>query len=106
MKFPTRFPEDPIVDGRLIVQGGMAPVWIVPTLDEVKDGMSGLGLSRERAAIEQLTFEGREEAFAQRIVVGVAIRAHRGPNARLLASQAERNRGVLTAVVGMVDDAG
>jgi hypothetical protein len=44
--------------------------------------------------------------LAEGIIVGVTDRAHRGPDACLLAPQAERDRGVLTAVVGMMDDAG
>ena len=82
----------------------MATVWIVPALDEIEDRPARLGWGREPAAIEQLTFEGREETLAQRIVEGVANRAHRRADARRLAPQAERDRGALTAVVGMMDD--
>jgi len=52
----------------------------------------------------QLAFEGGEEALAQRVVVGVADRAHGWAQAGLTAAVAERDRGVLRALVGVVND--
>ena len=55
------------------------------------------------AAIEQLAFESGEEALAHGVVIGVADRAHRGTHARIAAALAERDRGVLRTLVGMMD---
>ena len=41
----------------------MAPAWIVPALNELEDGHSSLGLGLELAPVEQLAFEGGEEAL-------------------------------------------
>ena len=56
-------------------------------------------------AIEQLALERGEEALAQRVVVAVADRAHRGPHAGLAAAPPEGERGVLAALVGVMDHA-
>ena len=68
---------------------------IVPTFDELEDGHARLRLGAELAPVEQLAFEGGEEALAHRVVVGVTDRSHGRPHAGLLASQAEGDRGVL-----------
>jgi len=77
---------------------------IVPPFHELEDRHSRLGLRFEPLAVEQLTFQGREEALAQGVVVAVAGRPHRGADAGLLASFSEGDRGVLTSLVGMMDD--
>jgi hypothetical protein len=41
----------------------MAPARIVPALDEPEDGHAGLRLGLELAPVEQLAFEGGEEAL-------------------------------------------
>ena len=58
----------------------MAAARVVPAFDEVEDGEAGVGLSWEPLSIEQLALERCEEALAERVVVGVADTAHRGPN--------------------------
>ena len=55
---------DLIAEGRLVVQGGVATVRVVPPFDEVEDGEAGLDLGREPAAVEEFALEGREEALA------------------------------------------
>ena len=45
----------------------MAPAGIVPTLDKLEDRHAGLGLGLEFPPVEQLAFQGREEALAERI---------------------------------------
>src|SRR6266545_5556697 len=86
-----------VVAGGQVRQRGVAPARIVPTLDEVKDRPAGLGLGGEPLAIEQLALEGREEALAQRVVVGVAHRANRGADARRSTPAADGDRRVLAA---------
>src|SRR5258707_12039946 len=74
-----------IADWRQIVQAGMPPVRVVPAFDEVEDGHAGLDLGREATTIQQLALEGRKEALAEGIVVGVAHAPHGRPDARLAA---------------------
>jgi hypothetical protein len=51
----------------------------VPALDGVEDSEARLGRGREALPIEHLALEGREEeALAERVVVDIAHRAHRG----------------------------
>ena len=81
----------------------MAPFRIVPALDELEDGHAGLRLGLELPPIEQLALQGGEEALAHRIVVGIANRPHRRPDAGFLAAQAEGDRGVLRSLVRVMD---
>jgi hypothetical protein len=68
---------------------------IVKAFDELEDGDARLGVRPEPPPVEQLTFEGGEEAFRHGIVVSVADRAHRRADAHLAAALAEGQRGVL-----------
>jgi len=65
---------------------------IVPALDEVEDGHPGPGPVSEAVLLEELAFEGGEEALAERIVVGVAAGAHRRTHPGMLAPQAPSPR--------------
>ena len=56
----------------------MASTAVVEALDVVEDREPRIGLGTERASVEQLTFEGGEEALAESVVVAIADRAHRG----------------------------
>jgi hypothetical protein len=56
--------------------------------------------SAEPATVQQLALQGVEEAFGDRVFVAVADRAHRQGVASLLATLAERQRGVLAALIG------
>jgi hypothetical protein len=67
----------------------MATVRVVPALDELEDRHARLDLALEAVAIDKFEFEGREEALAHRVVVGITDRAHRGSHARLAATLAE-----------------
>src|ERR1039458_1589626 len=87
----------------MIVEGGVAAVRIVPALDEVEDRHSCLGLSLEAAAGEQFAFQGGKEALAHRVIETVADRTHRGSHAGLLTAHPEGDRGVLGALVGMMN---
>lgn len=68
---------------------------IVPALDEPEDGEFRFGLGAEPPPIEELAFQGGEEAFRERVVVRVADRAARGSDAHLGAALPEGERGVL-----------
>src|SRR6266446_5361461 len=91
--------------GRAVAEGGMQPRRVVPAFDEAEAGHLRLGLRRKAATLQQLAFEGREEALAHRVVVGVADRSHRRPHAGFLAAFAECQRGILAALVAVMDDA-
>src|SRR3989442_4848499 len=75
-------------------EGGMAAARVVPAFDEVEDGQARVGVSREAVPIEQLALEGREEALAEGVVVGVADASHRRPDAGVATPPAEGERGV------------
>ena len=73
---------------------------------EVEDGAARLGRCREPLPIEQLALKRREEALAERVVVGIAHRAHRGPDAGLATAEPEGDRRVLATLVRVMDDVG
>ena len=78
---------------------------IIPALDELKDGQAGLGLCAEGFSIEQFTFQGGKEALTQSVVEAVADRAHRRAQVGIPAAMAEGQGGILTALIGVMDDA-
>jgi hypothetical protein len=53
-----------VVDGREVVECGVAAVRVVPPLDEFEDGQAGLELCLEADVVEEFVFECREEALA------------------------------------------
>ena len=91
------------VDRRDLAERGVPPARVVEALDEVEDGHLRLGLRLEAFAVEKLALERREEALAERVVVRVADRAHRGSDTGLPAAQPERDRRVLRALVRVMD---
>ena len=54
-------------DRRRVVERRVPPARVVPALDEVEDREPRLAGRAQRDTIEQLAFERREKAFAQRI---------------------------------------
>ncbi len=92
-----------VVDGRLIAERGMTAMRIVPALDEIEDRQPRLDLGLEAAALEQLAFQGGEKTFAHRVIETVAYRPHRWPHSRLTTTYPERDRGVLGALVGVMN---
>lgn len=77
---------------------------IVPTFDECKDRLACHWLIVEGTAIEQLAFQGGEEALTESIIETISDRAHRWADASFPATLAERQGSVLTALIGVVDD--
>jgi hypothetical protein len=84
----------------------MTAARIVPAFDEVKHCEPGVDLRAETLPIQPLTLEGREEALAQGVVVGIPDAAHRRPDARLPTPTTEGERGVLAAVVRVMNHCG
>src|SRR5262245_46978947 len=93
-----------VPEGRVVGQGRVATMRVVPALDELEDGSPSRGGIAEASAPQQFALERGEEALAHRVVVGVAHRAHRGPDAKLLAALPVSDGGVLAAVIRMMDD--
>ena len=77
---------------------------IVKAFDQVEDRHPGFRMRLEPAPIQQFTFQGREEALAHGIVVSIANRSCRRPNANFLAAFAKRQRRILRALIGVMDD--
>ena len=61
----------------------MPPVRIVPRLDKVEHSHLCLRLIPELPPFDQLTFQRREKALAEGVVVGVANGSHGGPGGQL-----------------------
>ena len=76
---------------------------VVPSLDEVEDGHPCVGLRGESLLFEQLAFQRSEETLTHRVVVTITDRAHRRTHPSLLATLAEGDRRVLTALVGVMN---
>src|SRR2546425_11141737 len=79
---------------------------IVPAFDEVEEGEARSDLRAEGFTIEQLAIERREEALAHGVVVGIAHTAHRRPDAGRATATAERERGVLAALIRVMNHLG
>src|SRR5262249_57789312 len=89
--------------GRLVAQRRMPALPIVEHLDVVEERGAGLGMRAEGAPSQHLALQGCEEALGHRVVVAVADRAHRAADPRRLALVPEEQRGVLAAMVGVVN---
>src|SRR5262245_65375180 len=83
----------------------MTAAWIVEALDELEHRHPRLGLGLEPTPVEKLALQRGEEALAYGIVVGVSDRAHRGTHAGFAAALAKGDRGVLRALVGVMNHA-
>ena len=77
---------------------------IVPAFDKLKDDGARFSGGVKACAVEQFAFEGGEEAFTQGIVKAITDRAHGRADARFATAATKGERGVLAAMIGMVDD--
>src|SRR5215813_2570618 len=68
-------------DGRLVIERRVTPSWVIPAFDEIEYGEPPLVRRTQGHPIEQLALEGREKALTQCVVVTVANRPHRRPDA-------------------------
>ena len=73
----------------------MAPARIVPALDELKDGDTGLRLGLELSPVEQITRASGEEAFTHGVVISIADRSPGRTYISFLAAQTEGHGSVL-----------
>src|SRR5262245_50256735 len=93
-----------VAQGRFVAEGRVAPLRVVPAFDVIEQGPAGVGRRPEPLAVEQLTFQRREETLAQGIVIRIADGAHRWSDTIGQAPLAVGDGGVLTAVIRMMDD--
>jgi hypothetical protein len=93
-----------VLKGGQIVQGRVSTMGVVPCLDGLEDGHAGLGRGLEPAAIQQLALQGDEEGLGHGVVIAIPDRAHRGAYPGGLTAVSEGDGGVLTALIGVVDD--
>src|SRR2546428_1906144 len=82
----------------------MPALRIVEPFNEVEDRIASVIVIPERRPINQFALERGKEALAHRIVVAVTNRSHRRLHAGLAASLAKLDRGVLTSLIGMMND--
>src|SRR5581483_5826738 len=76
---------------------------VIPPLDPGEDRYPGLLSGPKATPVEHFTFQAREETLGHRIVETVSDAAHRGSHSQLRATLPEGNRGVLAAMIGVVD---
>src|ERR1700693_2236489 len=76
---------------------------VIPSLDKLEDRHASFDLGFEAAAVEQLALEGGKETLAHGVVETVPHPAHRRPHPCLVTASAERVRGVLAAMVGVMN---
>ena len=76
---------------------------VVPALDELEDRLAGSLRVGEAGTVEQLAFQGGEEGLGHGVVVKVPDGTHRGPHPGDPTAVPEREGGVLTPLVGVVD---
>ena len=77
---------------------------VVPTFDKTEEGDASLGMRAEGIAINEFTFQGGKETFAQGIVKAIAHRAPRRSYSSYFTALAKGDGGVLAALVGMMND--
>src|SRR3954469_2473708 len=88
----------------MVAEGRMSSVRVVEAFDEVENRIASVVVIAKARSIDQFTLEGGEEALAHGVIVAIADGAHRRSYARLVTAFAELNRGVLAALVGVMND--
>ena len=91
------------VDGRHLTQAGVAPPWVVPSLDPGEYLHPGARLGFPLAPSDELALQRGKEALGHGVVIRVTDRTHGWAHVHLLAPITKRNAGVLGALVGMMD---
>ena len=85
-------------DGGLLTKAPVTTMGVIPSLDELEDCASRLVMVVEVRAVEQLAFEGGEEALGHGVVEAVPDRAHRRDHAPSPAAFTEGEGGGLAAL--------
>src|SRR5919107_6447950 len=84
-------------------QCGVSSPCIVEALYVLEDRTPRYLTVRPRVAVDQLPFQGRDEALGHRVVVGIGHRAHRGQKTLFPEPAPELHGGVLAAPIGVVN---
>jgi len=82
----------------------MAALPVIEDFDVLKEGRAGRVLGRERLTSEEFALQGGEETLGHGVVIAVADRPHGAADADRVAALPEEQRGVLAAMVGVVND--
>src|SRR5579883_3615663 len=83
----------------------MASLAVVEDLNVLEQGSPGHEARQERLAGQEFALQGRKEALSHRVVITVADRSHRAADAHRLTAFAKEQRGILAAMIRMVNDA-
>ena len=81
-------------DRALASQSRVPATDVVPSLDVFEEGLSGLGLGAEAAAMDQFTLKRGKERLRHGVVVGITDRADGALHAQRRTAIAERRRGI------------
>jgi len=81
----------------------MAAVGVIPSLDGLEHRSAGILSRAELVPVQEFALQGGNEALAESVVVGVSHRSHRRAYASLPAALAEGQRGVLAALIRVMD---
>ncbi len=90
---------------RTIVQGRMQSLPVVEHFDVLEGGRPRLGAGNKGPVRDEFALQPGEEALLGRVVVGVAGPAHAGQRLGRVQEGGVVGAGILTAAVGMVDEA-
>src|SRR6185295_16840479 len=90
---------------RLVTQGRVKPLAIVEDLDVLEDGGAQLDTPRPASLVDELGFDGGEEALDDGIVPAVAFATHADCDALSSELGAVLSACVLAAAVGVVQQA-
>ena len=90
---------------RMVGDGRMPAMRVIPPFNVGEESQPRFLMRTERSAIDQLTLKGGEEALAQRVVIAVARRSHRGTYASLTTTLSISYGGILCALVRVMDHA-
>ena len=80
-------------------------MWVVEALDKIEEGATGLSRCWEAVAVQQLTLQRGKEALTHGIVIAISYGSYGRGDASSATTLAKGKRGVLSALVRMMDHA-
>ncbi len=86
-----------------IAQGGMLSAGVVVSFDVGEEFDIGVGLVDKAAALKHLGFDGADDAFGPRVVVGIGSGGHALAHTGLLEQSAKSAAAVLASTVAVED---
>ncbi len=76
---------------------------VVPGLDPGEYGQPCFSFVFPGTPVDQLTFQGSKKALSHCVIIGITYATHRRTHAHFLASLAELNAGILTALDALLN---